>query len=82
MPCEICGKRSEGSFCELHKAAHDNLMKSYEAWKRSMKVSWTEYLTHVKLNEYSGLWVKEVAQYLLSSDSAKQQGDRKAELDR
>jgi len=73
MPCEICGRKSEGSFCELHKAAYDNLLKGYEAWKTSMKVSWTEYLTQIKNNEYSGLWVKEVAQHLLASDLTKPQ---------
>jgi hypothetical protein len=82
VQCEICGRKSEGNFCELHKAAYDNLLKNYEAWKKSMKVSWKEYLTHIKVNEFSGLWVKEVAQHLLASDSSKQQGVQKAELDK
>jgi hypothetical protein len=82
VQCGLCGRKSEGSFCELHKAAYDNLLKNYEAWKKSMKVSWTDYLTHIKVNEYSGLWVKEVAQHLLASDSSKQQGDQKAESDK
>ena len=82
MQCEICSRKSEGNFCELHKVAYDNLLKNYEAWNKSMKVSWTEYLTHIKVNEFSGLWVKEVAQHLLALDSSKQQGVQKAELDK
>jgi hypothetical protein len=71
VQCVICGRRSEGSFCELHKVAYDNLQKNYESWEKSMKVSLTEYLTRIVANEYSGLWVKEVAQHLLASDISK-----------
>ena len=54
-------------FCELHMAAYSNLIRNYEVWKKSMKVSWTEYLTKIKVNEFSGIWVKEVAHHLLAS---------------
>lgn len=32
-----------------------------------MNITWTEYLTQIKNNEFSGIWVKEVAQHLLAS---------------
>ena len=72
MQCEICGRRSESRFCELHEVAYNNLLGNYKAWRKSMKVSWTEYLTQIKINEFSGIWVKEVVQHLLASDSLNQ----------
>jgi hypothetical protein len=80
VQCEICGRKSQGNFCELHKAAYDNLLKKYEAWEKSLKVTWTEYLAYIKLNEFSGLWVKEVAQHFLASDAPKQQGIQKSQF--
>jgi hypothetical protein len=49
--------------------AYKSLLKSYEAWKRAMRVSWAEYLARVQNNEFAGLWVKEVVRYLLTSGS-------------
>jgi hypothetical protein len=67
VQCELCGRKSEGRFCELHELAYNNLLRNYGEWKKSMKMSWTEYLTQIKANEFSGIWVKEVAQLLLAS---------------
>lgn len=47
--------------------AYKSLLKNYEVWKRAMRVSWTEYLARAQNNEFAGLWVKEVARYLLTS---------------
>jgi len=65
--CEICTRKSESRFCEFHEAAYKNLVKNFEAWKKSMNVTWIEYLMQIKNNEFSGIWVKEVAQHLLAS---------------
>ncbi|MBS7656695.1 hypothetical protein KEJ33_02075 [Candidatus Bathyarchaeota archaeon] len=67
MRCEICNRKSESRFCEFHESAYKNLVKNFEAWKKSMNITWTEYLTQIKNNEFSGIWVKEVAQHLLAS---------------
>jgi hypothetical protein len=72
VQCEICSRKSDGNFCKLHVTAYNNLLKNSEAWRKSMKISWTEYLTEIRLNEYTGIWVKEVAQYLLASISSNQ----------
>jgi DNA topoisomerase-1 len=67
MKCVVCGRKAEGRFCELHYEAYRNLVKGYEAWKKAMRFLWKEYLASIQNNEFAGLWVKEVARYLLSS---------------
>jgi hypothetical protein len=67
MNCEVCGGKAEGKFCRFHEGAYKNLLKNFEAWKKTMPVSWAEYLIKIQNNEFTGLWVKEVAQHLLTS---------------
>lgn len=73
MACEICGRKAESRFCELHEQAHANLLKSYDAWKKAMKASWTEYLEEIQKNPYAGVWVREVAENLLASTPPKRE---------
>jgi len=80
VQCEICDRRSESRFCELHEVAYNNLVRNYEVWKKSMKVSWTEYLAQIKINEFSGIWVKEVAQHLLASGSPIKPGNQEIDV--
>jgi hypothetical protein len=82
VQCEICGRKSESRFCELHEVAYKNLLRNYEAWKKSMKVSWTEYLTQIEVNEYTGIWVKEVVRHLLASGSTNQLDDQETDSDK
>ncbi|KYH41386.1 MAG: hypothetical protein AYL32_005870 [Candidatus Bathyarchaeota archaeon B26-2] len=72
MKCEICGRRAESRFCELHKRAQENLREKYEEWKRAMDITWEEYLREVLKNPLTGLWVKEVARILLASSEEKE----------
>jgi hypothetical protein len=76
MNCIVCGKKAESKFCELHEQAYKNLLRNYKAWKSSMRVSWAEYLTKIQNNEFTGLWVKEVARYLLASDHPEKPNDK------
>lgn len=73
MNCEICGRRTESKLCILHEEARKNLLKNYEAWRRSMNVSWEEYLREIQQNPFAGIWAKEVAHHLLVSGSANEQ---------
>lgn len=75
MKCKICDRKSESGFCKLHEGAHKNLLKNYEAWKKSMNISWGEYLVEIHKNPYAGIWAKEVAQALLALISAEDDGD-------
>lgn len=72
MPCKICGKDAESEFCELHRKAYENLQDKFVDWKKSLDISWPQYLKEILRNPYAGLWVKEVAQYLLGSSSTEQ----------
>ena len=65
MSCEVCGREAEGRFCEFHKRAYENMVSTYEAWRRAKETSWTEYLKETLKNQFSGLWCKEVASKLL-----------------
>lgn len=65
MKCKICNKEATNEYCELHEKAHESLFKKYDDWKKALEISWKEYLNEVMKNQYSGVWAKEVAQYLL-----------------
>ena len=66
MKCKICTKETATEYCELHQKAHENLVQKYDNWKKALKTSWEEYLNEIMRNQYSGVWVKEVAEYLIS----------------
>jgi len=72
MTCEICGREASSRFCDLHKKAYENLVEKYEIWKKASKITWTEYLNEILRNPNTGLWVREVAQQLLSTGSPKE----------
>jgi len=64
MQCVICDRKTDDEFCGLHKKAHENLIHGYEGWVKAMEISWESYLDEVAKNPSTGLWVKEVAEYL------------------
>ncbi|MHA1506616.1 MAG: hypothetical protein ACTSR0_05480 [Candidatus Asgardarchaeia archaeon] len=66
--CPICGRPSEEDsiFCKFHRMAYMNVVASYDVWKdRYGEIDWKGYLKKVSSNEKTGLWAKEVAEYLL-----------------
>lgn len=65
MRCKICNKEAISEYCELHEKAHVSLVQRYDDWKKALEISWKEYLNEVAKNEYSGVWTREVARYLL-----------------
>jgi len=65
VKCKICSKEAISEYCELHEKAYESLVKTYDDWKEALEISWKEYLKEVVINQYSGVWAKEVAQYLL-----------------
>jgi len=69
MTCRICGRDAESQLCELHKKAYENLIENYEDWKKAMNISWSEYLRKILENLYTGYWVREVIQHLLSTSN-------------
>ncbi len=66
--CPLCERPKETAsiFCNLHKAAHDNLENAYASWSKanSGNLSKEEYFAKLeKLNE-TGNAVKSVIQHL------------------
>ena len=71
MKCEICGRKTENVFCKLHEEANENLLGSYESWKKAMNITLEEYLKKILKNPLTGAWAKEVATHLLASGLSK-----------
>jgi hypothetical protein len=67
MQCKVCKKETESKFCELHGKAYRNIVKEYDVWKKASDVSWKEYLSEIANNSYTGLWAKEMVEYLMKS---------------
>lgn len=54
-------------FCSIHMRAYNNLTVKYGDWKNAYdELSPREFLEKIVENEYSGEWVKEVVQIILS----------------
>jgi len=66
--CIICGRKSEGRYCQLHKRAHANLVKGFETWSRAMDIEWRDYLKRVAEHQNTGKWVVEVCKDLLDQE--------------
>ena len=67
--CAICERERTGElFCRYHERAFKNLKEKYEIWKsRYGTLSWKEYLMKQINLDQNGVWVREVAKYLLKS---------------
>ena len=51
-------------FCSQHFKAYQNLVDSYQIWRKAAEISWKGYLSQIAENSSAGYWVKEVAKYL------------------
>ncbi|MGQ9720624.1 MAG: hypothetical protein ACUVXA_04785 [Candidatus Jordarchaeum sp.] len=71
MKCPICNLNGyeESGYCENHQSAYFNLKEKFDDWKKSMNVSWQEYLKKVIENENTGEWAREVAIHILEENS-------------
>lgn len=77
MKCKICEREAKSDFCKFHKMAFENLTKKFEEWKKSMDITWSEYLDTLQKNPHTGVWVKEVIQYLLSKNQTEKEKSEK-----
>jgi len=66
MGCVVCGRKSEGRYCQLHSEAYGNLVQGFEKWKPAMGIGWLDYLKRVAENQNTGKWVVEVCKDLLT----------------
>jgi hypothetical protein len=65
--CKICDRVSHGELCPYHGEARRRLIKHYTVWKNRTSMDWRGYLDNICSNELVGIWVKEVAGFLLKS---------------
>ena len=69
MKCKACGRdASEEDFCPLHSRAHENLLQAYDVWRKGLKIPWEDYLRRIRDNSLTGVWAKEVAEYLIDTE--------------
>ena len=71
MKCMICDRQAEVKYCKLHERAYSNIIKKYKIWMMALEISWEKYLVEILKNNKSGLWVKEVAEQMFSSQPPK-----------
>jgi len=71
MNCPICGAPSRNRLCPAHEGAYQNLLATYDVWRRALEVSWLDYLERVARNENSGRWVQDVCVFLLRNEKGK-----------
>jgi len=65
----VCYREAgERDFCLVHLKAYENIAEKYAVWRKSLKISWKEYLSEIKQNSLTGEWAKEVASYLISNE--------------
>jgi hypothetical protein len=69
LKCKACDREAvENGFCLLHLKAYENIVEKYDFWRKSLKISWKEYLSEIEQNSLTGEWTKEVANYLINSE--------------
>ena len=72
MKCKTCDKEAfERGFCLLHLKAYENIVEKYDVWRKTLKISWKEYLSEIEQNSLTGEWAREVANYLINSEETK-----------
>jgi hypothetical protein len=69
MKCRACSRNAgEKDFCPLHSRAHENTLQAYCVWRKGLKIPWQDYLRRIKENPLTGIWAKEVAEYLTNKE--------------
>jgi hypothetical protein len=65
MNCSVCGRSSDGAYCERHDTAYKSLVERFKDWQTAMGINWEKFLEEVRLNPNTGAWAKEVATHIL-----------------
>ena len=73
MKCKVCSREAQthpsSEYCELHEKAYHNIRLKFEGWKKGLGIEWKQYLTEIAKNPFTGEWVKEVVENLLSKET-------------
>lgn len=69
MNCKLCNREeTEGGFCGLHFMAYQNVVDKFAAWEKASNISWRQYLSEIQKNSLTGVWGKEVVNYLIEEE--------------
>ena len=72
MKCKACDREAaEGDFCPVHLKAYENIVETYDRWRKALKIAWREYLSEIEQNPLTGEWAKEVANYLINTEGTR-----------
>jgi hypothetical protein len=72
LNCKLCNRdASENGFCSMHSKAYRNILDKFRVWESALNVSWSEYLIEIQKNSLTGVWAKEVAEYLIEEENQK-----------
>ncbi len=72
MNCKVCCREAgEDGFCPMHSKAYRNVLDKFRVWESALNVSWTQYLGEVQKNSLTGVWAKDVAEYLIEEENQK-----------
>jgi len=72
LNCKICNRKpAKNGFCQIHLKAYENIVEKYDVWRKSLQISWREYLREIEQNPLTGEWAKEVASYLINNEETR-----------
>jgi len=68
ISCKICSrKKLEGSvFCPIHKSVYEKIENDFLKWRYAVEYQWLEYLQKLNTLSWTGCYVKEVIESILS----------------
>ncbi len=55
----------------MHSKAYCNILDKFKVWESALNVSWRQYLGEVQKNSLTGVWAKDVAEYLIEEENQK-----------
>jgi len=65
MKCPICMREADVDLCRYHAEAKEKVRAAYPLWVRAYgNMEWSDFLDNVKRNPQTGIWAKEIAEFL------------------
>ena len=72
MNCKVCCRDAEeDGFCQLHSKAYINILEKFRVWEAALNITWCQYLVDIQKNSLTGVWAKDVANYLIEEENQK-----------
>jgi len=72
LNCKVCCRDAEeDGFCQLHSKAYINILEKFRVWEAALNITWCQYLVDIQKNSLTGVWAKDVANYLIEEENQK-----------